>query len=122
MSRVVHFEIGADDVQRAKRFYEETFGWKIQKWEGPMDYWMIMTGDESAPGIDGGLGPRQEGMGATVNTIDVPSVEKALQKIGSNGGKVVVPKGAVPGVGWLAYFQDPEGNTFGLMERDESAQ
>jgi predicted enzyme related to lactoylglutathione lyase len=122
MPRVVHFEIPADNPERAIAFYQNVFGWEIEKWEGPMEYWLIMTGPEEEPGIDGGLTRRTEpGMG-TENTIGVASIDEYLTKIEASGGKVLRPKSTVPGVGYLAYCQDTEGNTFGLMQEDTSAQ
>jgi hypothetical protein len=108
--------------ERAIRFYKEVLGWRIEKWKGPMDYCLIMTGKEKEPGIDGGLSIRTEARPSTVNTIDVASVDKYLKKIVDKGGKIVRPKMVVPGVGWMAYFKDPEGNTWGIMESDESAR
>ncbi len=122
MPRVIHFEFPADDPERAIAFYENVFGWKIEKWEGPMEYWLIMTGPEEEPGIDGGLTRRTEpGMG-TENTVGVASIDEYLVKIEANGGKLLRPKSAVPGVGYLAYCQDTEGNSFGLMQEDTSVQ
>jgi predicted enzyme related to lactoylglutathione lyase len=122
MPRVVHFEIDAKKPDRAVSFYEKVFDWKIEKWKGPADYWLIATGNAKEPGIDGGLSKRTEDRPSTVNTIDVPSVDKFAKKIQENGGKIVRPKMAVPGVGWMVYFTDPEGNVWGLMESDESAR
>jgi uncharacterized protein len=122
MPRVIHFEIAADDPERAAAFYRQTFGWEIQKWEGPMEYWVIMTGPASEPGIDGGLAKRTEPGSGTENTIGVDSVDASLRRVVACGGKVVRPKSAVPGVGWLAYCEDTEGNRFGLMHDDPSAQ
>ena len=122
MPRVVHFEIEADQPKRAIKFYETVFGWRIQKWEGPIEYWLIMTGKEDEPGIDGGLSKRTEGTPATVNTIDVPSVDEYIKKVESSGGTIVRPKMAVPGVGWMAYFTDPDGNMFGMMQEDPKAK
>ena len=122
MPRVVHFEIEADQPKRAIRFYETVFGWKIRKWEGPIEYWLITTGKEGEPGIDGGLSKRTEGTPSTVNTIDVPSVDEYAKKVESNGGTIVRPKMAVPGVGWMAYFTDPDGNMFGIMQEDPTAK
>lgn len=124
MPRVTHFEISADKPADLIRFYEKVFGWKIKKWKGPVEYWLIMTGEENEPGIDGGLGRRtkQEQTPSTINTIDVPSVDEFAKKVKENGGTIVIPKHAVPGVGWLAYFKDSEENMFGIMESDESAQ
>jgi uncharacterized protein len=131
MPRVIHFEIPADDPQRASRFYGSVFGWQFQKWEGPQDYWLVTTGggggeagapNGGAPGIDGGLMRRPHPGAGTVNTIDVPSVDEYLSRIQAQGGTVAAPKMAVPGVGWLAYCQDPEGNTFGIMQADAEAR
>jgi predicted enzyme related to lactoylglutathione lyase len=122
MPRVVHFEIGLDEAERALRFYRDVFGWQAQKWEGPEDYWLLVTGDEG-PGINGGLYRRHEGMrfNAHVNTIDVPSVEAYLARVESAGGRAVTKKITLPGVGYLAYCQDTEGNTFGIMQADSTA-
>jgi len=120
MLRVVHFEINADDAERAVKFYSQVFGWKINKWDGPMDYWLVSTG-EGTPGIDGGIMQRMNPSAATINTIDVPSVDEFAARIAQNGGRAVMPKRAVPGVGWMAYCQDTEGNVFGIMQSDSSA-
>jgi len=122
MPRVVHFEISVDDPERAIRFYSDVFGWKIKKWEGPMDYWLITTGAEEEPGIDGALMRRQEPSASTSNTIGVPSVGKFSAKITQAGGKVIVSKQTIPGVGYSATCQDTERNTFGLIEDDPSAK
>jgi uncharacterized protein len=122
MPRVIHFEIGADEAERALSFYRDVFGWHAQKWEGSEDFWLLVTGDEG-PGINGGLYRRHEGMSfnAHVNTIDVPSVEEYLARVESAGGKAVTKKITLPGVGYLAYCQDTEGNTFGIMQADSTA-
>ena len=122
MSRVIHFELPADDPDRAIAFYEKVFGWKFEKWEGPMEYWLIMTGPEDQPGIDGGMARRTKPSIGTENTIGVDSVDEAVAKIEASGGEGLRPKSAVPGVGWVAYCKDTEGNSFGLMEEDLSAK
>jgi predicted enzyme related to lactoylglutathione lyase len=126
MSRVVHFEIHADDPERAVSFYQNVFGWKINKWDGPQDYWLITTGKSLAPGIDGAIMKRWvplngDAISAFVCTIDVDSVDDVTAQITANGGTVAFPKMAVPHIGWLAYFKDTEGNTFGTMQSDPSA-
>jgi len=120
LPRVVHFEISAEKPEKLTKFYEQVFKWKFEKWDGPMDYWLITTG-ENEPGIDGGLQRRRKDA-STVNTIGVDSVDEYIEKITKNNGTVIMPKTAIPGIGWTAYFKDPEGNTFGLMENDPSAK
>jgi predicted enzyme related to lactoylglutathione lyase len=121
MPRIVHFEIPAEDPERAVKFYREAFGWEIKKWEGPMEYWLVMTGDPSEPGIDGGIMKRGD-VKTVTNTIDVPALDDFIGKVEEAGGAVLAPKTAVPGVGWFAYCADTEGNIFGLMESDTSAK
>ena len=121
MPRVIHFEIPADQPERAAKFYGDVFGWSFQKWEGPMEYWLVSTGEEGQPGINGGLMRRSQESPAVVNTIDVPSVDDYVAKIERSGGKVVAPKIAIPGVGYMAYAVDPDGNSFGIMQNDPSA-
>jgi predicted enzyme related to lactoylglutathione lyase len=122
MPRIVHFELNVKNVEKTIKFYEEVFGWKIEKWEGPIDYWLIMAGDESEPGIDGGLGYTEEGFPQVVNTIDVDNIDEFIKKIEKNGGEIVRPKHAVPGIGWLAYFKDPEDIVTGIMQEDPEAK
>lgn len=122
MSRVVHFEISAEKPEELISFYKNTFNWRFEKWEGPMVYWMIMTGDEKTPGIDGGLKKRDEMGTNTVNTIDVVSIDESIEKVRKNGGEIIATKMAVPGVGWFACFKDPQGNVFGIMQSDKSAK
>jgi hypothetical protein len=127
MARVVHFEIHAENPERAIQFYQKSFGWEFQKWDGPMDYWLVMTGPKDQPGIDGGLVPRQveidgQAVIAYVCTIDVPDIDATVSTVEKNGGTIAVPKMAVPTVGWLVYFKDTEGNIFGAMQTDPEAK
>jgi len=122
MPRVVHFEISASKPERAIKFYEKVFGWKIVKWEGPIEYWLITTGRKDEPGIDGGLAKRTEAEASTVNTIDVPDIDDFIKKIEKHGGTIATSKHAIPGVGWLAYVKDTEGNLFGIMQDDPKAK
>jgi uncharacterized protein len=123
MPRPVHFDITAEDPDRAVAFYEKVFGWKITHWGegGPMDYWLIETGD-SDPGINGGLSRRDEGAApATTNTIGVDSLDDAMEAVKGAGGEVIQGRMPIPGVGWFAAVSDTEGNHFGLMQPDDSA-
>jgi predicted enzyme related to lactoylglutathione lyase len=121
MPRVIHFEIAADEPERAAKFYSQIFGWKIHKWEGPVNYWLVTTG-EGGPGINGALKERPDPAVSTVNTIDIPSLDEFLPRIREHGGKVVMPKRAIPGIGYHAYCQDTECNIFGIMEEDSTAR
>ena len=120
--KVEHFEINADDPLRAKKFYEDVFNWKIEKWEGPVEYWTIAAGDEDEAGIDGGLQRREHPSDQIFNYISVSSVDKFSKKIEENGGSLDSPKITVPGVGHFYMFKDTEGNKLGIMEEDRSAK
>jgi uncharacterized protein len=122
MSRVVHFEINVDNPERAAKFYSDTFGWKFDKWGGPSEYWLVTTGPDGQPGINGGMMKRPHPGAATVNTIGVGSVDEAVATVTKNGGKVVMPKTAIPTIGWFAYCTDTEGNQFGVMQPDPNAK
>jgi len=122
MARVVHFELYADEPKRAVAFYERVFGWKVKKWDGPEDYWLITTGSDDLPGINGGIMRRPKPQASTCNTVGVDSVDEATKAVKDAGGKMVTLKMAIPGVGYIAYCQDTENNVFGVMETDASAQ
>src|ERR1051325_7268481 len=123
MPRPTHFEIPAENPERARAFYQTVFGWTFQKWEGgPMPYWMIITGPDSEPGINGGLMPRQHPQQPCVNTVSVANVDETVAKALANGAEIALPKMPVPGVGWLAYCKDTEGHIFGVIQMDEGAK
>ena len=123
MPRPVHFELTAEDTERAQKFYGDVFGWTFQKWgDDSMPYYLTTTGPDGEPGINGGLLLRQGGMPAgTTNTMGVESVDKAVDTIKSAGGTIILEKMAVPGMGWVAYATDTEGNQFGVFEMDANA-
>ena len=122
MPRPIHFEIPAENPGRAIKFYSTVLGWTFTKWDGPVDYWLITTGDSAEPGINGGLMPRRDPAQPCVNTVNVSDLDAMIKTVESNGGLCVVPKMPVPGVGWLAYFKDTEGHIFGMMQPDPAAQ
>ena len=122
MPRPIHFDLTVDNPERAMKFYKDIFGWKFEKWDGPMEYWMVTTGDEKEPGINGGLAKKSETGMPNMNTIGVSSVDKFSKIIQDNGGKVLMPKTPIPGVGWFATCQDTEGNTFGIIEQNPNAK
>ena len=128
MPRPIHFEIHAEDPQRAISFYTALFGWKFEQWAGK-PYWLVMTGDQTTPGIDGGLLPRRgpgpadmAAVSAFVCTIDVPDVDASSKRVTELGGAIALPKMPIPTVGWLAYGKDTEGNLFGMMTMDANAK
>lgn len=120
MNRIIHFEIGAGNLEKSKKFYEDIFGWDFQAWQGPEIYYLITTGDNSTPGINGGMF-KSKGEPVTVNTIAVNNLNEMIAKVEANGGTIAVPKMPIPGIGWLCYFKDFEGNLFGMMQDDKNA-
>ena len=122
MPRVIHFEIAADIPERAVKFYQKAFGWKIEKWAGPVDYWLVATGEDKEVGINGAITEKSDCVTATTNTIGVISLEDTVKKIMEAGGKQLMPKTAVPGIGYMTYCKDTEGNVFGIMQNDPSAK
>jgi predicted enzyme related to lactoylglutathione lyase/uncharacterized protein YndB with AHSA1/START domain len=114
MSKVIHFEIPADDPERAMKFYKDVFGWEIEKWEQG-DYWLVSTGPDEEPGINGAIMPRESG-DMVRNTISVDSYEEFAEKIEGQGGKMLTEKMTIPGMGFNGLFQDTEGNMFGIIE------
>lgn len=129
-NRVAHFEIHADDPERAVKFYTDVFGWKITKWEGgQMEYWMVETGPrEEAGGINGGIIRRPcpatagSGLNGFCCTMVVDNYDEMAAKVLANGGKEAMPKMALVGMAWQGYYIDTEGNTIGLHQPDVNAK
>ena len=119
MNRVVHFDILANEPEKLIDFYGKVFGWKFTKWEGPMEYWMINTGE--GDGIDGGLSKKTP-KSSNANTIEIENIDETISKVQENGGIILAPKIAIPGIGWLALFKDAEDNIFGVMQDDPNAK
>ncbi|MGH7265832.1 MAG: VOC family protein [Candidatus Rokuibacteriota bacterium] len=128
---VVHFEIPADDPERAAKFYRELFGWEISRWAEPagggIEYWMVRTvptdagGQPTRPGVNGGLMRRMMPGQTPVNYIGVASVDEFVGRAERLGARVVLPKMPVPGMGWFAQLQDTEGNIFAVWQTDAAA-
>ena len=116
MATIVHFNIGADNTERAKTFYETLFGWKIEKL--PMDYYMISTTDlQGNRGIGGGLSKQGPGdQPCIVNYIGVTSIDETLKQVTALGGTILQDKQEIPGYGLLALCADTERNVFGIFE------
>ena len=122
MPRVVHFDFQADDPERASAFFKQALGWTFEKWSGEqMEYWLVMTGDRDTMGIDGGMSRRTPETPAITNTIHVEDIDAAMASIEQAGGKIVMPKMNLPGVGQMANFEDTEGNVWGLIQFEEGA-
>ena len=130
MSRVVHFEILADDLDRAREFYSAAFGWTFQDYSEFVGspYFGVITGEDDEPGINGGLLPRpaaapapEQGTNAFVCTVGVEDYDATEQRILAAGGVVALPKMALPGMAWQGYYLDTEGNTLGIHQPDPNA-
>jgi uncharacterized protein len=130
MPTIVHFEIPSDDIERSKAFYKELFGWSIEKWPGSdeaaegMEYELITTTDEKGnKSLTGGMmkrqNPQQQGI---TNYIDVNSIDEYSSRIEKLGGKVIVPKTPIAGMGYFAVCIDTENNGFGIWETDSTAK
>jgi predicted enzyme related to lactoylglutathione lyase len=121
MGRVSHFEITADDPERAAAFYRKAFGWEFNDWGGPFKYLLATTGPKDQIGIDGAIMPRHQTKQAVINTISVDTWEAGAQAVKDAGGTVLSEKDAVPGQGYFAYCRDTEGNVFGIFEANAAA-
>ena len=133
MPTIVHFEIPSDDIERSKKFYNDLFGWKFDKFPSPpdseampqeMEYWIISTVDDKGNNaLNGGMmkrqSPQQQGI---TNFFDVKSVQEYSARVEHLGGKVISPKMAVPGMGYMAICTDTENNGFGIYEADQTAK
>jgi predicted enzyme related to lactoylglutathione lyase len=133
MPTIVHFQIPADDIERSKKFYNDLFGWKFEKFSPPpgsevmpeeMEYWLISTVDNKGnKAVGGGMmkrqSPQQQGI---TNYFDVKSVQEYSAKVEKLGGKVITPRTPIPGMGYFAVCTDSENNGFGIFESDETAK
>src|SRR5258705_12879205 len=102
MNRVTHFEIYTNDPQAVQPFYQDVFGWKFNKFEGgPIEYWLVTTGDDKEPGINGGMiRPRERKRPGTLKNVQVKSLDQKMKKLTQRGGKNFVPKIGNPKDGW----------------------
>ncbi|MFE5320694.1 VOC family protein [Paenibacillus sp. NPDC056579] len=131
MGRVVHFEIHVSDMELAKKFYGEVFGWVFEDWSSyaGMPYFGAVTGDANEMGINGALMQRRgaapepgQAMNGFACTMGVADYDATEAKILNNGGKLALPKYALPGMAWQGYYMDPEGNLFGIHQPDKNAK
>ncbi len=114
MPRVCHFEIPVDDPEKSMAFYSRVFGWTFTKF-GEENYWLVTTGPDSEPGINGGLMKKNPGQPPT-NVIAVSDIDKSMQDVKDAGGTIVLDKMEIPTVGYVAYFTDPDGIITGLHQ------
>ena len=120
-ANIIWFEIPADRPERARKFYHKLFGWKINQFPEMKDYWHIDTGGADAS-PDGGLMARKQPGQTITNYINVPSVDKAAAKVRKLGGKICMPRTAVPQMGYFVLCQDTEKNTFAVWEMNPKAK
>ena len=118
-SNLASFAIHVDDVDRARKFYEAVFGWTFEPW-GPPGFYLIHTGDDASPGIQGLMHTRQvprtgTGLNGFEPSFSVDDVDAVLERVVANGGTVTMPKAVIPTVGALVRFLDTEGNDVGAM-------
>jgi predicted enzyme related to lactoylglutathione lyase len=120
MVTIVHFEIPSDNIERSKKFYHELFGWKIDKWSGSdstMEYWMITTTDDKGnEALRGGMMKRQNPQQGITNFIGVDSIDDYSSKVQQLGGKILVRKTPVSGMGFFAVCLDTGNNSFAIWE------
>ena len=121
MGRLSHFEITADNPERAAEFYRKAFGWEINDWGGPFKYLLATTGPKDQVGIDGAIMDRSDHKQAVINTISVDRWEDDADAVKAAGGRVLQDKTAVQGQGYFAYCRDTEGNVFGIFEANATA-
>ncbi len=116
-NRVTHFEIPCENPQAVMDFFSKTFGWTYMQF-GSEEYWIALSGTKESQGINGAIMKKMHPQQPLVNSIEVENIDKAIADVGANGGTIVVPKRAVPKVGYMAYFKDPDGNIHGVFQND----
>ena len=121
MSRIIHFEIPASDPKKSVQIYQNVFGWEFSRW-GEEPYWLAKTGKDEEPGIHGAIMQRKDPQQPVTNTIGVKDLDATIEAIEAHGGEIVVPKMAIPTIGWMVYFKDPDGMISGAMQSDPDAK
>jgi len=123
-NNISFFAINADDVPRARKFYETVFGWSFEPW-GPPNFYVIHTGNGTQPSVEGGLQERRElargqKMIGFECTIAVGNIDQTIRAIEAHGGRLAAPKAHIPTVGTVAYFFDTEGNVAGVIQQEKN--
>lgn len=122
-----YFDLTVHDIGQARKFFEEIFAWKFERFPMPYEYFRIQAGTESEPGIDGGIGalkdaPIAGGTPTTQLTVPVANLDQTIEKVQTSGGRVIEPKLPIPGIGWYATCAEPGGLRFGIIEADPTAK
>ena len=122
-NNILFFAINADDVPRARTFYQKVFGWGFEPW-GPPNFYLIETGKAQQAALTGGLQGRRElvpgqKMIGFECTVSVDNIDQTIRAIEANGGRLAAPKAHIPTVGTVAYFVDTEGNVVGLIQQEK---
>lgn len=121
MGRIVHFEIPSENPETSMAFYAKVFGWKFERF-GEQQYWLAITGNDKEPGINGAIMKRMDPRQPVANHIAVEDIDASMKQVETSGGTIVVPKTAVPSVGYYCFFKDLDGNIFGMWREDSSAK
>jgi uncharacterized protein len=121
-----YFDLTVHDVPRARTFFEAVLGWRFERFDMPYEYFRICAGPPAEAGIDGGIGaikdaPLAGGQPMTQVTVPVPNINETLALVVRNGGAIIEPKMAIPGIGWYATCTEPGGLKFGLIQSDPAA-
>ncbi len=122
----VYFDLTVHNAKEARQFFERVFDWHFEKFPMPYEYYRIQAGPTNEPGIDGGIGEVKDaaiarGKPLTLVTIGVPNLDEFLERVKQNGGSIVEPKMAIPGIGWYATCTEPSGLHFGMIQADPNA-
>lgn len=120
-NRVTYFEIPSAVPEKNMKFFERVFGWKFKQY-GEEQYWFATTGEQNSPGINGAVMQEISTKQPVINTISVININKVIREIENAGGRIVKSKKAIPSIGWLAFFSDPDENIYGIMQEDENAK
>lgn len=122
-SKVTHFEIPVDDMEKAKAFYREVFGWNVQV-EPRMQYTMATTSETDKMNIplergaiNGGIIKREGKLKHPLVTLQVDDVDESLAQVKKHGGKIITSKTPMLPIGWFGYFEDPDGNVLGVWQQ-----
>lgn len=123
----VYFDLTVQNAKEARQFFERVFDWHFEKFSMSYEYYRIQAGPPNEPGIDGGIGEVKDaivggGKPLTQVTIGVPNLDEFIERVKQNGGSIIEPKMAIPGIGWYATCAEPGGLPFGMIQADPNAR